>query len=440
MRIAYIAAGAGGMYCGSCLRDNALAAELLSQGYDVHLIPTYTPLKTDETDVSETRVFLGGINVFLQQKFGIFRKTPRFLDRLLDLPVFLRLASRFGVRIDPEHLGAMTVSMLRGEAGNQEKEIRTLTEFLQTRIRPDVINLPNSLLMGLAPEFKRALGCPVVCTLQGEDLFIEGLGEPFRTEAKRLIRNASDHVDLFVGVTRYEADFMTAYLNLPPEKVRIVPLGINLGGHSASVRGDERPFTLGYMARIAPEKGLDVLCEAYHRLRRREGLPPSRIAAAGYLAPEHRSYLGDIVRKMASWGLADEFQYHGSLDRQHKIAYLQGLDLFSVPSVYPEPKGLYLLEAMANGIPVAQPRKGAFTEIIQNTGGGVLVEPEDPEALAEQIFRLWKDPDERRQLGMRGRAGVERCYSASVMASAAVEVYHEALGIFRPAKVAASTG
>ena len=73
MRLAYIAAGAGGMYCGSCMHDNTLAAALMRRGVDVALIPTYTPLRTDEESVSLDRVFYGGINVFLQEKLGLFR-------------------------------------------------------------------------------------------------------------------------------------------------------------------------------------------------------------------------------------------------------------------------------------------------------------------------------------------------------------------------------
>jgi spore coat polysaccharide biosynthesis predicted glycosyltransferase SpsG len=80
MRILFVAAGAAGMYCGSCLRDNALAAELKARGHDVLLVPLYTPLLTDEPNVSEERVFFGGISVYLQQHAAIFRNTPSVVD------------------------------------------------------------------------------------------------------------------------------------------------------------------------------------------------------------------------------------------------------------------------------------------------------------------------------------------------------------------------
>src|SRR5262245_2243189 len=107
MRIAYITAGAGGMFCGSCLRDNTLVAALAAQGHDALLIPTYTPIRTDEADVSQPRVFFGGINVFLQQKWSLFRHTPWTFDRLLDAPGLLRWVSRFAVRTRAEDLGEL---------------------------------------------------------------------------------------------------------------------------------------------------------------------------------------------------------------------------------------------------------------------------------------------------------------------------------------------
>src|SRR5688572_22446900 len=126
MRILSFTGGAGAMYCGSCLRDNALAAELLARGHDVLLTPVYTPTRTDERNVSQHQVFFGGISVFLEQHSPVFRHTPRFLDRLWDSDWALRLATSRQISVDPKQLGELTVSMLRGERGFQQKEIRKL--------------------------------------------------------------------------------------------------------------------------------------------------------------------------------------------------------------------------------------------------------------------------------------------------------------------------
>ena len=93
MKIAYIAAGAGGMYCGSCIHDNALAAALQRLGHDVALLPTYTPLRTDEENVSEGHLFYGALNVYLQHKSGLFRHTPPHLSSEVQ-PATGRFSSR----------------------------------------------------------------------------------------------------------------------------------------------------------------------------------------------------------------------------------------------------------------------------------------------------------------------------------------------------------
>ena len=415
------------MVCGSCLRDNALAAALIAAGHEVHLIPIYTPTFTDEDNVSENRVFLGGINVYLQQHFGLFRKTPKFFDRLWDSLPLLKLATRWGMQVAPAGLGSLTVSMLKGTDGFQRKEIRKLAHWLKDEIAPDVINLPNSLMAGLAPEIKAVLDRPIFCTLQGEDLFLAGLPEPYRSESINLINAHAVDIEAFIAVSHYCASFMSSYLGISRAKIHVVPLGINLDGHSPRRTDAIEPFTVGYMARIAPEKGLHVLCESYRRLRQLKDLPYSRLLVAGYLAPEHRPYLEDLTKKMASWGLSDQFRYHGTLDRVQKIAFLQSLSVLSVPSPYDEPKGIYLLEAMANGVPVVQPRRGAFTEIIEATGGGLLVDPDDPDALAHGILSLWENPAKRNDLGRRGSEAVRERFSAAKMAQNAVAVYQTVL-------------
>ena len=170
-------------------------------------------------------------------------------------------------------------------------------------------------------------------------------------------------------------------------------------------------------------KGLHVLAEAYIRLRRETEFSGAKLEAAGYLAPEHREYLRGIESRMREAGLGDEFCYRGVLDRRQKIDFLQKLNILSVPATYDEPKGIFLLEAMANGVPVVQPRRGAAREILQKTGGGILVEPNDTASLGQGILSLWKDPALAEELGKRGAQGVREHYSASRMAARALEVY-----------------
>src|SRR5215510_13193640 len=246
------------MYCGSCSRDNAQALELLARGHQVTLLPLYTPTNPDERNVSERRVLFGGISVYLQQYSSVFRRLPRFLDRLWDSPWVINAVATRSISTDPRLLGDLTVSTLEGERGVLKREFDKLLDWLADEPVPDIINIPNSLLIGLAAPLKRALERPIVCTLQGEDLFLDGLIEPYRTRAIELIRRQVPDVDMFIAVSDYYVPTMSARLGIPPHRIGVVPLGINLSGY-ARRETPNAEFRVGYFARIAEEKGLHVL-------------------------------------------------------------------------------------------------------------------------------------------------------------------------------------
>jgi len=429
VRILLITAGAADMFCGSCLRDNALARELKARGHDVTLAPVYTPTRVDVENVSQSKVLFGGVSVFLQQASSLFRHTPWVVDRLWDSTAFLRLVSKRSIQVNASRLGSMTVSTLLGEHGNQRKEIEKLLHWIASEPAYDVINIPNALLIGMAGPIRGATGRPVCVTLQGEDLFLDGLPEADRVRSEELVREHAQHVDLFLSVSAYYKDYAGPRFRIEPDRIAVTPLGVSTtdltpGGRT---RLQSDPFVVGYFARIAPEKSLHLLAQAYRVARRERGLPPSRLEAAGYLAAEHQPYLARIERDLADWGLADEFRYHGTLDRAGKIAFLRGLDAFSVPSTYVEPKGLYLLEAMACGIPVVAPNHGSLREMVSATGGGLLVTPDDPESFADGLMALREHPGQARDMGLRGAAGVREHYTEAGMAEQVLAAYASAM-------------
>src|SRR5205085_5488878 len=211
------------------------------------------------------------------------------------------------------------------------------------------------------------------------------------------------------------------------ERSRVVPLGINPNGFELREAQRDGPFTVGFLARVAPEKGLHVLAEAYRILRESGELPEARLVAAGYMAPDCKPYLEDIQKRLKDAGLGDEFNYRGVLDRPDKIAFLRTLDVMSVPATYDEPKGVSLLEAMACGVPLVQPRRGAFTEIVERAGGGLLVQPDDPQDLAEGILKIAKDQQLAAELSANGFRGVREHYTAAHMADRVLEAYESVI-------------
>jgi glycosyltransferase involved in cell wall biosynthesis len=424
LRIAYITAGAAGMYCGSCLHDNTLARALIALGHDVSLIPTYTPIRTDEEDVSIDRVFYGAINVYLEQKLSIFRHTPWLFDRLLTSRRLLNWASRFRGSTNAEDLSALTLSVLQGELGYQKKELERLVEWLRDQLRPEVVHLTNSMFLGMARRIRQELGVPVICSVQGEDLFLDELIEPHRSRVMQLLHERSRDVDAFVSNSRYYARHMVRYLGLDEEKMHQVDLGIDLRdlqGHAAREPGE--PFVIGFLARLCPAKGLHLTVEAFRRLAARRGPDGLRLRIAGYLEERDRPYVDELLQQVDEWGLTPYVEYVGEVDRQAKGDFLRGLHVLTVPTIYREPKGLFALEALACGVPVVQPRHGAFPEMIERTGGGLLVEPGSSEALAAGLGELLDDPARREEMGRRGSEVVRAEYNERVMADRTLEVY-----------------
>jgi glycosyltransferase involved in cell wall biosynthesis len=427
MRILSITAGAAGMYCGSCTNDNALARQLMALGHDVTLLPVYTPTRPDDLNVSQSRVLFGGISVYLQQYAPMFRTAPQWMDRLWDAPGVIKAFASRAISTDARMLGDLTVSMLQGEHGVLSREFDKLVEWIRAEPMPDVINLPNTLLIAMAAPLKRVFNRPICCTMQGEEFFLDGLVPPYRDQALRLIREQVQHVDQFIAVGDYCAAFMADYLEIPRERISVVPIGISMNGYPdqspAASRPEGEPLRIGYFARIAPEKGLHVLADAYIRLRQRTGRLPIRLETAGYLARSERAYFDGVRKKLDRAGLAHECTHHGEVDREGKLAFLQQLDVLSVPTTFDEPKGMFVLEAMASGVPVVQPRRGGFTEIVERTGGGLLVERDDTIALTEGLEMLVGDPALRVSLADRAFHGVREHHAIETSAARLLDVY-----------------
>jgi glycosyltransferase involved in cell wall biosynthesis len=246
-----------------------------------------------------------------------------------------------------------------------------------------------------------------------------------------LLRRRAAEVTALVAMNRYYADFMAGYLRVPRAQIRVIPPGLNLAGMRESPpshrerAGLRTAMEIGYLARVCPDKGLHQLTAALKLLAADPDVPHVRVRAAGYLDEADRPYLAEIQRQMADAGLADRFQYIGELDRAGKIAFLQSLDLFCLPTVYRESKGLSVFEAWANAVPAVLPRHGAFPEMIDDTGGGVLCEPGDPVSLAAALKRMILDPAFAAECGRRAQQAVHQRYNAQVMAQRMVELYEE---------------
>lgn len=426
MRIAYLAAGAGGSFCGACERDVTLARGLMARGHDVLMLPLYTPLTVDQPDPSIRRVFYGGINAYLQEHFRLFRHTPRFIDRLFDRPGLLRLVSRGAIETRPEKLGAMTVSVLKGEHGRQVKELEELVGFLTAGPPIDLVHLTNSLLSGLAPALRSRLNCPVVCTFQGEESFVERLGQPHRQEAWDLLRRHAGAIDLFIAPGEAYAAEMAERLDLGRERVRMIRAGLDTTVYAPGPPPPARPARIGYLSRLSAVKGIDLLCEAFVQVAARRA-EPTVLAVAGQMPPGAAALWKRLRRMLGRHGLADRVEYLGPVSLEEKIAFLRRCHVFSVPSRFPERRAMAALEAVACGVPAVLPRRGGYIELAELTGAGLLVEPDDAEALADGLVAALDRHGRFERGKTRSQEAVERHFSATGMVDRTLHVYQDAL-------------
>ncbi len=418
MKATFLTAGTGSYHCGACMRDNALAVALHRSGHEVALLPMYLPMTLDEEGLPQGRevpVFFGGINVFLQQKTALFRHTPGWLDRLFNNAGLLRFAARRSHLTSAREQGVMTLEMLRVESGRLTKELGKLLAWLEHHEKPDLICLSNALLAGLTRELKARLGVPVLVFFQGEDTFLDHLPAPYRERCWDELRARIPEADALVSPSRFYALLMAERLGLSDEAIEVLPNGIDFEGYLPKASETHGPPVIGFFARMIREKGLHLLVDAFlelHRDKRHEGC---RLHIGGACTKGDQPGVEALQRKLAEAGLDGNVRWAMNVTREEKARFLRDLTIFSVPAVYPEAFGLYVIEAMAAGAPVVQPRASSFPELIEDTGGGVLVAPGDASALADAWSGLLADRDRLRVLGERGRRGARERYSVEAM-------------------------
>jgi glycosyltransferase involved in cell wall biosynthesis len=404
------------------MRDGALVQALRRAGEDVVMVPMYLPMFTDGNPLQDdTPVFFGGINVWLQQQVPLFRKTPRWMDRLFDSEWMLRRAARMEGTTSASELGPMTLSMLEGTGGHQKKELERLLQWLQEHERPDLVHISNALLIGLAGEIKERMNIPVVCSLQDEDWWLDAINPPYDQACWDAIRARTDNVDRFVAVSGWFADRMSRRLEVPRDLMDVVHVGIDLSGYEPAPL-DWDPPVLGFLSRMNAALGLDRLVDAFIELKSRPELKALKLKATGGAVGDDLKCIAEQKQKLTESGFIDDAEFIEDFSREKRLAFLKSISVMCVPVEQGEAFGSYIIEAMAAGVPVVQPDAGAFPELIEQTGGGLVYE--DP---VRSLGELLLDPDRARELGSRGRRSVQEHFSIETMAQNMMAVYNALL-------------
>jgi glycosyltransferase involved in cell wall biosynthesis len=427
MKVVMITPGSGGtFYCENCLRDVALIRALRARGHDVVVAPLYLPLFTDDPGVAAgAPVFFGGISTWLREKAPFLGRAPAGLFKLFDAPPLLRWAARRSGTTRPRGLGRMTLSMLETGSGPQAGELERLIEWLESSERPDVIQLSTSLLAGFARPLRERLGAPVVCMLQDEEAWLDGLDAPYDRLCWEAVRRATRDCAARVAVSHYYAGYCARKLGVPVGEIKVVWPGIEVEASTPRKRPGAPPV-IGYLSKMTADMGLGTAVEAFMLLKRRPGLEDLRFRAMGGC---DAAFVRTLRRRLLSRGLGGSADFLKEVDGESRRRFLESLTLMTVPVPGGVAFGTFLLEAMAARVPVVQPDEGAFRELIETTRGGVLYGENTAEALADTLELLLRSPERCRDLGARGRTAVSELFTVERMAGEMARIHESVTGL-----------
>jgi glycosyltransferase involved in cell wall biosynthesis len=423
MQILQIIPGSGNsFYCGNCLRDSKYVHALRALGHDVVKVPMYLPLFTNGEEEATVPVFYGAVNIFLKQLWPAFGRAPGWVERLLNSRPVLNLAANMAGSTRAGGLEEMTISMLMGEHGRQASDLDEMIDWIKRHFRPDVIHLSNALLLGLAHRIKEELGTPVVCSLQDEDVWVDAMDLEAGQRVWDLMAEKAEHVDTFLAVSDHYRRQIQPRMRIPEGKLQHLHLGIDLLDYDfAPVT--HKPKSIGFLSRLCLENGLDILIDAFIELKKNPQTATTRLILNGGHTRDDAGFIKTQKKKLKKAGLLHEVDFQKDFSEAGRKQFFDQVAVLSVPVPKGEAFGLYLLEAMASGVPVVQPHVGAFPEIISISGGGMTYRPNHPDSLAKALEEVLFDEEKLHRFSEQGRKGVETHFHIHEQARMMVGVY-----------------
>ncbi len=434
MKIAHIIPGSGGsFYCGNCLRDSKYVSALKELGHEVIKVPMYLPLFDDAHDLNDVPVFYGAVNLYLKQNYRFFRHMPAFIEHALDSKSVLGLAAQKAGSTRAKGLEEMTLSMLLGEEGLQHAELEKMVDWLGHEAKPDVIHLSNALLLGLTHRIKQKMNIPVVCSLQDEDVWVDVMNDTYRKEIWTLMSERGAEIDAFISVSDYYASEILKKMNIRDEQLSTVHLGVDTFDYFPKTIGWKEPV-IGYISRMCEENGLGILVDAFILLHQNAKFNDVKLQITGGKTADDLRFVKELKTRLNSAGLAGKVMWDEEFGGEERQIFFDSVRIISVPVLNGEAFGLYLLEAMASGIPVVQPALGAFPEVVNLSGGGIVYSPNDPAHLAEALGSVILNTEKLNELSVAALSGVKKHFDIYKQAEKLVDIYQKVSKRYQPAE------
>jgi glycosyltransferase involved in cell wall biosynthesis len=425
MKIVYLITGSGGsFYCGNCYRDMLYIKAIRKvPGINVSAIPLYLPPDSSDMDTGfDKHVFFGAISLYLREKVPFMRNMPAFLDKIFDAAPMLKIAARSAGTTRTEGLEDLTLNMISGDNKTREKEVDRLVRYLVKDSKPDIIHLSNALIIGLASQLKKRLKIRIICSLQNEDDWIDEMVEPYRSEAWKMIARESVHVDAFISPSSYYKDLFIKKTGVMGTNIHVVPSGIEYNSEFNSPENTHPP-AIGYYCRVNYPNGFDKLVDAFINIKTNNKIPGLTLHVCGGFTGDDKPFIREQIKKIKDHGFMSSVRIYAEFQGKSKEEFFRNIDVMSVPVRKYDAYGLYVLEANSAGVPVVQPATGAFREIIETTGGGLIYSPDNEEELTKALLRLLNDSVLRKNLGETGKIKVREKLSLEKMSVGLSGVY-----------------
>lgn len=423
MKIVYIIPGFGGaFYCQNCIASMNLVRGLREHNHEAILAPMYMPLRMDMPVETDVPIFYGAISIYLEEKFPFFRHMPLGLKNIFNSKILLNWVSKNSASTSPEGFEKMTISVMQGREGTHRTELEHMVRWLKDSVRPDIVHLSNALLIGIAVGIKQELNIPVFCNLDDENVWLDNMKEPYSSEGWELIGKGADTIDGFISASNFYSDLVRTKTDIPSEKIHVIPKVASL---KELVPGTPsfNPPVIGFLSRMSELLGLDILVDAFIQMKEYKEHKDLRLRISGGMAPQDKTFIRGIRKKLKSKGLLGYVEIDPYLFQKDINKFFKSLTVLSVPAPGGESFGTFILESMASGIPVVQPKVGAYPEIVGCTGGGIIYDENTPENLKEALSGLLKEPEKIQQMSKQGLEAIQKNYSEEKIIRDILKIY-----------------
>ncbi len=452
MKILFITPGSGdSFYCGNCFRDNLQARALRKAGHEVIIMPLYLPFRQASFQ-ADTPLFFPATTFYTAQKFFSKRAMPKWLERWTASDRVLQLASSLSGITSAEGMEGMTLAMITGDDPAFHDQVSRMIDWIRDQEHLDVIHLSSSLLIGIAKAIKAQLSIPIVCSVQDEEVWIDSLADHHASAAWQGIRENKAFIDRFITTSEYykkilrqriphitEVDVVYPgvdrykyYPDVDCDKYNPGSLPLKAVGTVASDGGavaydsevlacSPSPPVIGFFYRMNRLNGLDILAEAFVRLKQRNTISNLRLKIGGGYTAQDKPFLKTIIRILSPYMADVEIDHTYSLE--HHAHFFRTISVLSVPLTFEEGVGLYLCEAFAAGCPAVEPATGSFPEIVADAG--IIYEPNNSDALANALEKLLTDDVLLAQCRTQAFHLSATRYNDSVLAERLSAIYHQ---------------